>query len=135
MDIPASIQNITPQCRENRGDGGALEEAMRRIEQAYWNYVGEPDNARITGLSNEGRTGMSNKGSSDSYEAMVYSAYLPNRTVAFIFPESGIPFCSGVFRIEYLRPATEADHAAFPSPNADSEDEICPLCNRVEEFK
>lgn len=71
----------------------------------------------------------------DAYEAMVYSAYLPNRTVAFIFPESGIPFCTGMFRIEYLRPATEADRAAFPSPNADSEDEICPLCNRVEEWK
>ena len=69
----------------------------------------------------------------NAYEAMVYSAYLPNRTVAFIFPASGIPFCSGMFRIEYLRPATDADRAAFPAPNADSDDDICPLCNRVEQ--
>lgn len=70
----------------------------------------------------------------NAYEAMVYSTYLPNRTVAFIFPESGIPFCAGIFRIEYLRPVTEADEAAFPSPNADTDDEICPLCDRVERF-
>lgn len=70
---------------------------------------------------------------SDSYEAMVFSAYLPNRTVAFIFPESGIPFCGGMFRIEYLRPATDADKADFRVPRLEGSDEICPLCNRVED--
>jgi hypothetical protein len=47
-DIPASIQNITPQCRANRGDKGALMEALARIGYAYDNFVGVPDNAKVT---------------------------------------------------------------------------------------
>jgi len=47
-DIPASIQNITPECRRNRGDIGALEEAIYRLEKAYLSYVGAPDNSKVT---------------------------------------------------------------------------------------
>jgi hypothetical protein len=65
-----------------------------------------------------------------SYEALVYTAHLPTRTVAFIFPEEGIPFTGGVFRIEYLRPASETDSAAFPTPD----DGVCGLCGHVEEW-
>jgi len=66
-----------------------------------------------------------------TYEARVQCAHLPLRTVAFTFPEKGIPFCSGMFRIEYLRPATPEDQAAFPIPD----DEICSLCGCKQELE
>jgi hypothetical protein len=70
-----------------------------------------------------------------AYEARVLSAHLPNHTIAFSFaPDGSVPFCGGIFRIEYLRPATAEDEARFPWPNDDSVDEICPLCNRAEEW-
>lgn len=47
-EIPASIQNITPTCRANRGAMGALQEAWRRIEAAYANYVSVADNELVT---------------------------------------------------------------------------------------
>jgi hypothetical protein len=66
-----------------------------------------------------------------AYEARVQSAHLPTRTIAFTFPESGAPFCGGMFRIEYLRPTSREDEAAFPSPG----DGICALCGQTEEWK
>jgi hypothetical protein len=48
MDIPTSIQNITPECRANRTSFGALEEAIHRIRQAYVAYHDAPDNANVT---------------------------------------------------------------------------------------
>jgi hypothetical protein len=65
---------------------------------------------------------------SDAYEARVYSAYLPNRTISFIMPTSGVPFHAGIFRISWVRAATDADDKAFPLPK----DGICPLCNQAE---
>lgn len=47
-EIAASVQNITPTCRANRGDMGAIEEALTRIERAYLSYVGAADNAKVT---------------------------------------------------------------------------------------
>jgi hypothetical protein len=47
-EIPASVQNITPECRANRGDAGAIQEALSRIERAYLSYVGSEDNANVT---------------------------------------------------------------------------------------
>jgi len=47
-EIPASVQNITPQCRANRTPLGALEEALGRIRQAYAAYHDAPDNAEVT---------------------------------------------------------------------------------------
>lgn len=47
-EVPASIQNITPTCRSNRGDMGAIEEALTRIERAYLSCVGAPANAKVT---------------------------------------------------------------------------------------
>ena len=35
---------ITPTCRKNRGDIGAFDEAVRRIEDAYKQYVSMPGN-------------------------------------------------------------------------------------------
>jgi hypothetical protein len=64
----------------------------------------------------------------DTYEAKVLSAHLPSRTVTFVFPEAGIPFCAGMFRIEYVRQTTDADEIAFPSPD----DAICALCGAEE---
>ncbi len=64
----------------------------------------------------------------DSYEAMVFSAHLPNRTIAFIFPESGVPFAGGIFRIERVRTSTEQDRINFPSPP----EGCCPLCGQEE---
>lgn len=47
-EIPTSVQNITPTCRENRTPLGALEEAISRIRQAYISYHDAPDNANVT---------------------------------------------------------------------------------------
>jgi hypothetical protein len=47
-EIPASVQNITPECRFNRGAFGALTEAWQRIEAAYADYVDVPDNEYVT---------------------------------------------------------------------------------------
>lgn len=63
-----------------------------------------------------------------SYEAMVLSAHLPTRTVAFVFPESGIPFAGGIWRIERVRTVTEADRVAYPYPP----EGCCPLCGQEE---
>ena len=48
MDIPCSVQNITPECRDNRTSFGAFEEAVSRIRQAYVTYHDAPDNANVT---------------------------------------------------------------------------------------
>ena len=48
MEIPASIQNITPECRRNRTSLGALEEALARIRSSYAHYHGAPENADVT---------------------------------------------------------------------------------------
>lgn len=61
-----------------------------------------------------------------SYEAIALGAYLPYHTVAFTFPNSGIPFQGGVFRIEYVRPETEADKANFKSPPINR----CVMCGK-----
>lgn len=47
-EIPASIQNITPTCRENRTPFAALEEAFGRIRRTYLAYCDVPDNANVT---------------------------------------------------------------------------------------
>jgi hypothetical protein len=62
------------------------------------------------------------------YEARVWAAHLPTRTVAFTFPKTGIPFAGGIFRIERVRTATEADEAEFPEPP----EGICALCGQPE---
>jgi hypothetical protein len=64
----------------------------------------------------------------NGYEAQVWSANLPNRIIAFIMPERGVPFGGGIFRIQRVRTATEADEKAFPRPP----DGICPLCGQAE---
>lgn len=65
----------------------------------------------------------------EAYEARVLSANLPSQTVTFIFPPEGIPFCAGVFRIEYVRQSSPADDERFPLPP----DGVCPCCGREEE--
>jgi hypothetical protein len=65
---------------------------------------------------------------SDAYEAMVYSAHLPNRTIAFIYQDGGPQLAGGIYRIERVRDVTDADREAFKSPAAD----VCPLCDREE---
>lgn len=40
----ASAQYITPECRENRGDEGAVDEALRRIRETYMECAPEPGN-------------------------------------------------------------------------------------------
>jgi hypothetical protein len=47
-EIAASIQNITPECRLNRGTMVALREAWQRIEASYADYVDVPDNEQVT---------------------------------------------------------------------------------------
>ena len=42
--LKASHQIISPICRENRGEMGALEEAFERIRATYWNCQ-NPDTA------------------------------------------------------------------------------------------
>jgi hypothetical protein len=64
-----------------------------------------------------------------AYEARVLTAHLPMRTVTFIYPESGIPFAGGIFRIERVRTTTAEDEANYPSPP----DEVCPCCGRPEQ--
>jgi hypothetical protein len=65
----------------------------------------------------------------DSYEAMVFSANLPTRTIAFTYQDGGPPFCGGIFRITYLRPANAADKEAFKSRVSP---DYCPLCGAWE---
>lgn len=69
-------------------------------------------------------------GSDPGYEAMVYSAHLPNRTIAFVYKDGGPPLAGGIYRITRVRNTTKADKAAFHSPPADT----CPLCNRPEDY-
>ena len=66
---------------------------------------------------------------SEPYEAMVYSANLPTRTIAFIYQDGGPRLAGGIFRIERVRTATEEDKKAFKLPPAD----CCPLCGQREE--
>jgi hypothetical protein len=47
-EIPASVQNITPECRRNRTSIGALEEAISRIRSAYIAYHDSPGNEKVT---------------------------------------------------------------------------------------
>lgn len=47
-EIPASVQNITPECRANRTNIGALSEALARIQQAYAHYVDAQGNENVT---------------------------------------------------------------------------------------
>jgi hypothetical protein len=47
-EIPASIQNITPTCRANRGSMVALQVALQRITETYWKYAGVPENENVT---------------------------------------------------------------------------------------
>lgn len=65
----------------------------------------------------------------DGYEAMVFSSHLPSRTVTFVFPESGIPFAGGIFRIERVRTMTAEDDAAFPLPPEGK----CAVCGHTED--
>jgi hypothetical protein len=74
------------------------------------------------------QTNQNNRG---GYEARVQSAHLPTRTVAFTFPETGIPFQAGMFRIEFVRQASPEDQAAFPIPHEDH----CALCGLKQEWK
>jgi hypothetical protein len=65
----------------------------------------------------------------DSYEAMVFSAHLPNHCVAFIYKDGEPRLAGGIYRIERVRTATAADEAAFHTPvSADH----CPLCDQAE---
>lgn len=64
----------------------------------------------------------------DSYEAMVFGAHLPHRTIAFIYKDGGPPFAGGIFRIQRVRTVTAEDKAAFHSPP----EGICPLCGQEE---
>lgn len=68
--------------------------------------------------------------SKNACEALIVSANLPNLLVAFQIPNGGLPFCGGIFRIEYLRPATDEDRAKFKELPADK----CPLCDQEEVF-
>jgi hypothetical protein len=65
----------------------------------------------------------------NSFEAMVFSAHLPNHCMAFIYKDGDPPLAGGVYRIERVRTATEADSAAFHTP---VKNDHCPLCNQVE---
>jgi hypothetical protein len=47
-EIAANIQNITPECRQNRTSFGALEEAISRIRSAYTAYHDAPGNEDVT---------------------------------------------------------------------------------------
>lgn len=66
----------------------------------------------------------------DSYEAMILSAHLPNRCVAFAYVDGEPILAGGVYRITRVRTATEADKKRFTTPAAD---DCCPLCNQVEQ--
>ena len=66
-----------------------------------------------------------------SFEAMVFSAHLPNRCMAFIYKDGEPPLAGGIYRIQRVRTATETDDAAFFTPVADDR---CPLCDQVEAF-
>lgn len=45
--LPVSRQFITPTCRANRGNDGAIDEALRRVRDAYLNHVGVPSNEDV----------------------------------------------------------------------------------------
>jgi hypothetical protein len=63
-------------------------------------------------------------------ELLALSAYLPFHTVAFTFPNEGIPFLCGVYRLEFVRPSTESDEKRFRSPP----DDCCPMCGSKERW-
>lgn len=63
-----------------------------------------------------------------TYEALIFTAHLPSRTVTFVYPERGIPFAGGVYRIERVRAATEQDKKDFPEPP----EGCCPMCGQKE---
>lgn len=65
----------------------------------------------------------------DSYEAMVFSAHLPNHCIAFIYKDGEPKLAGGIYRITRVRSATEADNKAFHTPVANDR---CPLCDQVE---
>lgn len=64
----------------------------------------------------------------DSYEAMVFSAHLPSRTITFVYQDGGPPFAAGIFRIARVRTATAEDREAFKLPR----DGRCCVCGRRE---
>lgn len=68
---------------------------------------------------------------SKPFEAMVFSAHLANRCMAFIYIDGEPPLGGGVYRIERVRTATEEDKKRFDSPVADDR---CPLCNQAEPY-
>lgn len=65
----------------------------------------------------------------DAFEAMVFSAHLPNRCMAFIYKDGEPRLAGGIYRIERIRTATEEDHRTFHTPVANDR---CPLCNQQE---
>ena len=65
----------------------------------------------------------------DSYEAMAFSAHLPNRCIAFIYKDRGQELAGGIYSITRVRTATEDDQKAFHTPVSD---DCCPLCGQVE---
>lgn len=65
----------------------------------------------------------------DSFEAMVFSAHLPNRCMAFIYKDGEPHLAGGIYRITRVRNATDADNAEFVTPVAHDH---CPLCDQVE---
>ena len=63
-----------------------------------------------------------------AYEAMVFSARLPMRTIAFIYRDGEPKFGGGIYRIVWVRAATAQDKLDFPLPP----DGVCPLCGQDE---
>lgn len=49
---------------------------------------------------------------SAGYECMAYDAHMPSMTARFQVPE-GFPLAGGIYRVERIRSATEADKRAF----------------------
>lgn len=47
IGLPACIQIITPECRQNRGLEGAIDEALSRVRKAFLEYASAPDNADV----------------------------------------------------------------------------------------
>lgn len=72
---------------------------------------------------------MAEQQDGDSYEAMVFSANLPTRTIAFIYRDGGPRLAGGIYRITRVRSATEQDHIDFASPK----EGFCPLCDAEEQ--
>lgn len=74
--------------------------------------------------------GVPENGALEAFEAMVFSAHLPNRCMAFIYKDGEPKLAGGIYRIERVRTATEADKASFFTPVAN---DVCPLCDQVED--